>query len=61
MERETYNLCSPFIEAVVAIGAYSRSVSVYHIMPTTMPILFLSNVRPNLFLSFLVQRVRRSS
>ncbi len=38
MERETYNPCSPFVEAVVAIGAYARSVSVYHIMPPPGPL-----------------------
>ena len=36
--REKPTTCSPFIEAVVAIGAYARSRIVYHIMPPPGPL-----------------------
>ena len=39
MERETYNPCSPFIEAVVAIGAYARSRISVSYNATTRPTL----------------------
>ncbi len=39
--RETNSPCSPFIEAIVAIGAYSRSLSVYHLMRPPCPSFFL--------------------